>query len=393
MSDKQQGSLYHLILGLPAETRSPNHYELLGLDHRTSDPAIINTAAADQNRKLLYWQNSDRYAEVRELTLEVVQARSVLLDEASRTAYDQTLGEWGLISEGPWVLEEPPPPKDPAEPLSVRCPECEASFKLRNRELLGRRMPCPECGFRFTIRQEPETLVEVVQLYEEDSAGEAELAALDNFDEMDEPTPRPRSRPRPRQHIPSRRKSSRRSQLGSQNRWAAVLGGVLMSLGIVVLAGMFLMRSLSASTAIADQLAYLPTDCRAVGYYRMGDVSRSPFFQEHLARSVPLRNSVDQFRERTGMELQDLESIAIGLKENGFTRFQSLGITRNPRGLRFTAVVRRERLEPFAIDWRAFGIGFAQQPNLSSVFARHQFLRALGDVSARCPHPGVRQPG
>ncbi len=360
MSPKPQGNLYHLILGLPEEVTSPNHYELLGLDHRTGDSVLINNAAADQNRKLLHWQNSDRYAEVKALTFELVQAREVLLKEDSRTAYDASLGDWGLEDQGPWIVEESHSKTPSAVPLSVRCPECEAGFKLRNRDLIGRRIPCPECGFRFTVRPEREAVAEILEpeavALLEPADSDAELRALDNFDDMQD---LPESRFATRTKTERRRRSeedyedydrrprrSARQASRSSGKKAAIAGGVLMTLGCLVLAGIFINRSFSSSAlALTHELAYLPPDCQTLGYYRIGDVSRSPVFQDHLSHSPQVRMQVDQFRGNTGMELQDLQSVVIGMKDSDPMRFQSLAMMPTARGLKFVAVARAAK------DW------------------------------------------
>lgn len=381
---KTTENLYALILGLPEEVTSPNHYELLGLDGRTNDPQVIKDAAADQNRKLLGWQNSDRYAEVRAMTFEVVQARDTLLNQDSRDTYNADLGDWGVQDEGPWIVEEPQPtPPSSSEPLSVRCPDCEAEFKLRNRDLIGRRIPCPECGFRFTVTPEPEivTLDEDALIEELDS--DAELTALENFEDMDDlPTPaskraersrsrqnreepleddyedyepidreRPRDRGRSRTRTAvspkTRRPPSRRSESRSSGKWSVLGGAGLMALGIIVFVVALVQRMVSpAGSASSDRLAYLPADCESVAYYRLGDVAREPSFQNHLTRDSQLRQAADQFRDRMGMELQDIDSLIVGLKEGQQSRFQSLRVlSAPPTGLTFVAVVRSSK------DW------------------------------------------
>ncbi len=390
MSDSQTENLYHLILGLPEDVTSPNDYELLGLDQRTGDAETIKTAAADQNRKLLSWQNSDRYADVRKLTLEVVRARDLLLNEESRSAYDAGLGDWGL-GEGPWIVEDPPPKKPAAtEPLSVQCPDCRAEFKLRNRALIGRRVPCPECGFRFTIRPapEPETIVEFEPEWIEDDEisdpdWDAELENLDNFDNMEELPPKS---DRPRQardsrntndrdifdiadwddephsraersarnlsrrdsRPPAHRSSARRSKSSSKSSriWILWAGGVVLTIAVVSLAVLLIKGTSSSSAAGQDRLAYLPAGCRAVGFFRLGDVSRSAFFQSHLAGAPKLRAAVDQFRGRTGMEVSDLESVVIGLYDDNPEEFSALSVLMNvPRNRPFVLVARANK------DW------------------------------------------
>jgi len=55
-------------------------------------------------------------------------------------------------------------------PIEVHCPECQATLKLKNRDAVGRRVPCPKCKQPF-----------VIELPEED-----EFEALDDFSEFDE---------------------------------------------------------------------------------------------------------------------------------------------------------------------------------------------------------------
>lgn len=375
---KTKENLYHLILGLPEEITSPNYYELLGLEARTTDPQVIKNAAADQNRKLLSWQNSDRYAAVRALTFEVVQARDTLLNPESRAAYNANLGNWGPGDAGPWIVEEPQP-RSP-EPLSVRCPDCEAEFKLRNRDLVGRRIPCPDCGFRFTVQPEPEAVVLVAERVVEEQDSDAELKALDNFEDMEdlpahrkvfeveplgedfdeeyadyESISRPPSRSRNRRRNRSAaipppqpsRPASRSSDSRSPQRWVVLGGGALMVAGLVILVAVFIQRLVSPSNSkSSERLAYLPPDCQSVAYYRMGDVARTPAFQHHLTNNSRWREAVDQFRERVGMELHDLESISIGVREGHLTWFQAAGfLDRRGPDLAFVAVARSTK------DW------------------------------------------
>lgn len=372
MSNIAKRSMYHLVLGLPEDVTSPNHYELLGLDARTSDPQVIKNAAADQNRKLLAWQNSDRYAEVKALTLEIVHAKEVLLNDQSRAAYDAGLGDWGISSGEPWIIEEPRQETAP-KPLSVRCPECEAEFKLRNRDLIGRRMPCPECGFRFTVRPARETAVRIAEIATGEPEDEAELAELDNFDDMPN-LPRSRSSALAKKSQPDRdifeveayeddadayenhneyedyesagrtgsfsrdrtqgnRRSKPRSGSQASNepaKWPIAVGGLLMAIGTVVLAGVFISQAFAPKISIRDRLSFLPPDSRAMGYVRVGDLARSPYFQDHLTRDDELRNRMHRFREQTGMELQEIESLSIALKRGRFDAMAQTDLKRNP---------------------------------------------------------------
>jgi hypothetical protein len=124
-----------------------------------------------------------------------------------------------------------------------------------------------------------------------------------------------------------------------------------MAVGFSVLAGILIYRSFASSaSSLKHELAYLPADCRTIGYYRLGDASRSPFFQDHLTRAPQVRISVDQFRDRTGMELSEVESVVLGLKVPDPSRLNALGMMGQTQGMKFVAVARaakdwdRERL-------------------------------------------------
>ena len=84
-------NLYHLMLELPEDMTSPDHYELLGLEHFEDDEGVIKEAAIDANEMLLAWQNSEYHRECDRLMDEVVKARAILLDAKRKAKYDERL--------------------------------------------------------------------------------------------------------------------------------------------------------------------------------------------------------------------------------------------------------------------------------------------------------------
>ena len=409
MSDAAKENLYHLVLGLPADLTAPNHYELLGLEARASDAQEIKNAAADQNGKLLSWQNSDRYPEIRALTFEIVHAKEVLLNDASRIEYDLTLGDWGIIEDGPWIVEEPAIEKS-HEPLSVQCPECSAEFKLRNRDLIGRRLPCPECGRRFTVEPDREADVPLLEPVQD-----GELAELHNFDDMPDVDEPPRSRMRERSQRDRRsnrqapggdrdlfeveslddddhdgyqdyetapRKSSprNRGRAGGESRsseesskWPIALGGLLMVLGVVLLMGVLATQAFAPKLVIQGQLGFIPANSGAFGYLRVSDLSRSPYFQDRLSRDHDLRDRVVRFRRQTGMVLQEVESLAIGIQDGNpdLLRARDLKVSSGGPIPRFVAVAKAIK------DWdRALLIGDHTQSKTHQGQNYHEFTPA-----------------
>ncbi|MCA9070040.1 MAG: hypothetical protein KDA84_14005, partial [Planctomycetaceae bacterium] len=125
-------------------------------------------------------------------------------------------------------------------------------------------------------------------------------------------------------------------------------GGGLMATGILVLVVVLTQRLMfpsPSSLAVfqADDFAYLPSDCESVSYCRLGDLAGSPFFQDHLTRSPQLRGAIDQFRDRMGMELRDVDSMAIAIKRDQLGAL-NVGFSRGVLwGLRCVAVVRSSK--------------------------------------------------
>ena len=93
MTNEQKRNFYHLMLGLPEDVTSPDHYELLGLERFEDNETAIRNSAIDANEKLLAWQNSDYHAECDRVMDAVVKAREVLLHGKQKAKYDRKLGE------------------------------------------------------------------------------------------------------------------------------------------------------------------------------------------------------------------------------------------------------------------------------------------------------------
>ena len=67
-------------------------------------------------------------------------------------------------------------------PIEVHCPECQATLKLKNRDAVGRRVPCPKCSQPFVIELPEEDEFEVL----EDFSEVDEFGEFDEFDEGDD---------------------------------------------------------------------------------------------------------------------------------------------------------------------------------------------------------------
>ncbi len=91
MTEESSVNLYALILKLPEHVTNPDHYEILGLPRFTDDAKAIRAASADQNGKILCWQNSKYYQATKQLTLQIVEAKRVLGTPERKKEYDEHL--------------------------------------------------------------------------------------------------------------------------------------------------------------------------------------------------------------------------------------------------------------------------------------------------------------
>ena len=71
-------------------------------------------------------------------------------------------------------------------PIEVHCPECQATLKLKNRDAVGRKVPCPKCKQPFVIALPAEDELEVIDDFDDfdefDDFGES-----DDFGDFEEP--------------------------------------------------------------------------------------------------------------------------------------------------------------------------------------------------------------
>ena len=159
MPDRSEPNFYQLMLGLPAEVTQPDHYQLLGLERFAEGDEAIRAAAADQNGKLLSWQNSKYYKDAGRLMLELAKARGVLLDPEQKLGYDEQLGrDFGdeepvillqaAAEEEPIVLEAAP--KEPP-PQTRRPQRTRRTSALREKPRSSKRASKPKLPARFSV--------------------------------------------------------------------------------------------------------------------------------------------------------------------------------------------------------------------------------------------------
>lgn len=84
---------YYTWLGIPPAKQPPNHYRLLGLTHLEDNLDVIETAAERQSTFLRAYLDGPQVRDAERLLAEVEAARTCLLNEHTKSAYDQVLGQ------------------------------------------------------------------------------------------------------------------------------------------------------------------------------------------------------------------------------------------------------------------------------------------------------------
>ena len=128
---------YYTWLGIPPSEQPPNHYRLLGLQLFEANPQVIEHAADRQMKHLQAFKIGPRAGESQRLLTEVAAARLVLLDIASKHAYDQLLHR-ELAERARVALPRSTPP-DPAVESSAPVPAL--SIPARSTRPYRRRRP------------------------------------------------------------------------------------------------------------------------------------------------------------------------------------------------------------------------------------------------------------
>src|SRR5438094_447354 len=104
--------LYGEWLMVPAGTRPPNYFDLLGLPLDVEDAGAIDQAARRQAKRVKEHQSEAPAGQCADLMQEIARARAVLLDPAKRTAYRASLA--GKPVDAWWRSEAPAAAPQPA---------------------------------------------------------------------------------------------------------------------------------------------------------------------------------------------------------------------------------------------------------------------------------------
>jgi predicted Zn finger-like uncharacterized protein len=150
--------------------------------------------------------------------------------------------------------------------LQAVCPHCDASFKLKDRRAVGRRVNCPTCGDPFTIELG-------------DADDDLEFEDDDDFD--DEPADDfEEDRRLPRRTTTAKKSKRTKAQKGTA---AAIviyaIAGVLV-LGLLVSAGYFVSTMMKGSGEL--DTSYLPTETEIVFHMKVAELANSELLEDQM---------------------------------------------------------------------------------------------------------------
>jgi len=191
--------------------------------------------------------------------------------------------------------------------ISIQCPHCQVTLKLKNRKAIGKKLPCPKCKQPFVVKPLSED--------EDDFVGN-----VDSFDEdYGEPEGNGGNSPSPvlgrRSTLKkSKTKSSvKRSKSPGWQKPALITGGSLLGIGVLVGLVWLAVGALSGPR-IDDRLdlAYLPPNSEVIVSIRIADFLNAPILKS-LVNKPEVQQNIDEMRKKIGLEPADVESVIFGV--------------------------------------------------------------------------------
>jgi len=225
-----------------------------------------------------------------------------------------------------------------ASPLSVKCPGCGTSLKLKAAPAPGKKIVCPLCQEKFAPRiSRSATQARPAQQRGDkptrprapaSAAPEDDFSALDEFDSFDDelgtyddvasPLPSAVGRrlpARPKRAAKAGRREEKPAEGSSKGPMIFLIGGVaLLGMSLLVMVTLFALKSKAYIEQKAEQararldLAYLPEYPSGIVSVRVDEVWKSPLFQS-IAADPQVQAKFAELRETFGQGPEDITSV------------------------------------------------------------------------------------
>lgn len=201
--------------------------------------------------------------------------------------------------------------------ISIKCPSCGTTLKLKNKAAVGKKAPCPKCRKIFLVQLPPESEDELETFddadVEDDEFASDEAMPVDNEDEFGDEFDDEYSEPEPKRSSKSKKPVKKKS--GGAMVPLAIVGGCVAVAGLLLALFLWLLRD---STPIAEtvinkiDIAYLPPDSEVFVVARVSDVWNAPLAASLLQQS-PVKEMVDETIKQYGMGPNEIESVTVGI--------------------------------------------------------------------------------
>lgn len=197
-----------------------------------------------------------------------------------------------------------------SDAITVRCPACKSSLKLKSRSAVGKCVPCPKCKKPFVVKApaaEEEDDMAFLNVSESDGAMEMPPEEEEEFAAALAP------RSSPGKSARGAGKKGKAKQAASFDWVTPLLTGLaaLVVIGLLGGGGYFVYTLIDLKVVNKIDLTYLPPDADLVVHVRVDDVMNSPIMQSALA--VPaVKQAIDKIASETHISPSDIKTITLG---------------------------------------------------------------------------------
>jgi hypothetical protein len=193
-----------------------------------------------------------------------------------------------------------------SDAITIKCPACKASLKLKNRDSVGKKVPCPKCKKPFVLKAPP-------------AAAEDDMAFLDAIprDETDYGAEEEEVAAAPLASSKSKAPAGKKAKKGKSSAGGNWVKPMLIGLAALVVVGLMIGGGVVAVSMMGREaankidLTYLPHDADVVVHIRVNDVLGSPFVQPLMA-NAQVKQQLDQLTHEYQLSAGDLKSVTMG---------------------------------------------------------------------------------
>lgn len=204
-----------------------------------------------------------------------------------------------------------------ADPFSTVCDHCNATLKLKNPDLIGKKVKCPKCGEAFVVTgaapaKKPPAKTKGTDDDDFMDFDAGDYASLPDDDDLDDEEGRPARRPRPSKGA---RKKGKKSSKGKGNIAQVVTIVAMVLIGIGVLGGGGYALMVLAKYA-ANDLDWLPSDIEGFAKIQPSQIWNSAALQP-LTSGDGGKKFVDEMIKNIGQGPLEIDQIVIGFPKRG----------------------------------------------------------------------------